>query len=57
VTTEKYKASHVDRVVSNLSYTQSNCCVIYSCFNLAKKQWIDADVITMAETLLRKQGG
>lgn len=46
--------AHVDRVVPDLGYVQSNCRLVCACYNLAKKHWKDEDVLKMARALVAK---
>ncbi len=43
---------HVDRTIPELGYTKSNCKIVCACYNLAKKDWSDADVMTMSKALV-----
>ena len=43
---------HVDRTIPELGYVRSNCKVVCACYNLAKKDWSDADVMKMAKALV-----
>lgn len=44
--------AHVDRKVPELGYTIDNCCLVCACYNLAKKNWTDEDVLKMAKALI-----
>ena len=46
--------AHVDRIVPNLGYTISNCRLVCACFNVAKKNWTDNDVLIMARALVEQ---
>lgn len=48
--------AHVDRIIPELGYVQSNCRLVCACYNLAKKNWDDGDVLRMATALLAKSG-
>jgi hypothetical protein len=43
---------HIDRIVPEKGYLKSNCRLVCACFNLAKKNWGDDDVLIMASGLL-----
>jgi len=43
---------HVDRTIPKLGYIKSNCKIVCACYNLAKKDWSDDDVMKMAKALV-----
>lgn len=45
--------AHIDRMVPEKGYTQDNCRLVIACYNLAKKHWIDEDVLQMAVALVQ----
>ena len=46
---------HIDRIIPDKGYEINNCRLVCASFNLAKKHWIDEDVIIMAKALIDKQ--
>ena len=45
---------HVDRIIPALGYVMSNCRLVCACYNLAKKNWTDEDILLMAKSLVIK---
>ena len=46
---------NIDKIVPSKGYVMNNCRLVCACFNMAKREWSDADVIKMAEALLKNQ--
>lgn len=44
---------HIDRKIPELGYTKDNARLVCACYNLAKKNWTDADILKMAHNLIR----
>lgn len=44
--------AHIDRIIPTRGYTRRNSRLVCACFNLAKKNWTDADVLQMAVALV-----
>jgi hypothetical protein len=49
--------AHIDRIVPGGGYTKENCRLVCACYNQAKQNWVDADVLKMARELLEFQAG
>ena len=45
---------NIDKIVPVKGYVMSNCRLVCSCFNMAKREWTDADVVMMAKALIDK---
>ncbi len=43
----------IDRIDSSLGYTEANCQMVCTIYNLAKADWADADVLEMAKWLIK----
>ncbi len=46
-------SAHIDKIIPELGYTKENCRLVCACFNKAKSNWTDKDVIKMAKELIR----
>lgn len=46
---------HLDRVVPELGYTKENTRMVCACYNLAKRNWSDSDVLVMAQALVENK--
>ena len=44
----------IDRIDPKKGYTKDNCRVVVSCYNLAKSNWSDDDVLRMAQAIVSK---
>jgi len=47
-------SANVDKIIPSMGYVMSNCRLTCMSFNLAKAEWTDDDIITMAAALLIK---
>lgn len=63
VMTEAYSHGHkhpfrptIDRIDNSKGYAPGNCRVVCWIFNLAKADWTDEEVFTMARALINKHG-
>lgn len=46
---------HIDKKIPTLGYTKDNCRLTVACFNFAKSNWLDGDVIKMSQALLNNE--
>jgi len=47
----------IDRIDPRRGYTRDNCRVVVNCYNQAKSDWSDNDVLRMAKALMSKREG
>lgn len=46
--------AHIDRIVPEKGYIESNCRLVCACYNFAKSNWTDEDVLKMAKALVEQ---
>lgn len=46
---------NIDKIVPAKGYVMSNCRLVCACFNQAKREWTDADVLKMSQAFVAKQ--
>ncbi len=47
--------ANIDKIIPEKGYVMSNCRLVCACFNQAKREWTDADVLKMAQAFVGKQ--
>ena len=47
---------HVDRIRVGGDYTMDNCRIVCGLYNMARRNWSDADVLKMATALVERRG-